>query len=145
MLVLDDVHLVEGGDALRLLEEVVRHRSLLGLHPILISRHDPTLPLHRLRVAGALGDVRAADLAFNRQEAGGDLFAARALQLPDAAVDHLTNITDGWPSGLSLAALSLVGSADPVAAAVGLPRQQRVGSANTCWMRSTAWTTNSAP
>ena len=116
VLVLDDVHLVEGGDALRLLEEVVRHPPA-GLHLILISRHDPTLPLHRLRVAGALGDVRAADLAFNRQEAG-DLFAARALQLPDAAVDHLTNITDGWPSGLSLAALSLAGSADPVAAAV---------------------------
>lgn len=115
VLVLDDIHLVEGGDSQNLLEAAVRYPPA-GLHLVLISRHDPALPLHRLRVAGALGDVRSSDLAFNRQEVG-ELLAARALQLPDAAVDQLTSITDGWPSGLSLAALTLAGSADPVAAA----------------------------
>ncbi|MGB3954300.1 MAG: hypothetical protein WBL05_03285, partial [Brooklawnia sp.] len=114
VLVLDDVQLIEDGDSLGLLEVAVRNPPG-GLHLILISRHDPALPLHRLRVAGALGDVRSADLAFTTPEAEA-LFRTRGLRLPEAGVAHLTGITAGWPSALSMAAMALADTADPAAA-----------------------------
>lgn len=75
VLVLDDAQLIEGGTSQAMLESVLRNLPA-GLHLVLIARHDPALPLQRLRVAGALSDIRSADLAFTTAEAQ-QLFAVR--------------------------------------------------------------------
>jgi LuxR family transcriptional regulator, maltose regulon positive regulatory protein len=64
------------------------------------TRHEPALRLARLRAAGLLTELRAADLQFTREE-------ALALLLPagvdPAAAEALHRRTMGWPAGLRLA------------------------------------------
>ena len=76
VLVIDDLHELSSAEALGQLELL-----LAGMPPelriVLATRHDPQLGLHRLRVAGALLELRAADLRFSPAEARDLLAAAR--------------------------------------------------------------------
>ena len=45
------------------------HRPPPGLRIVAATRRDPPWPLHRLRPAGALAEIRAADLAVREDEA----------------------------------------------------------------------------
>ncbi|WP_127127353.1 LuxR C-terminal-related transcriptional regulator [Georgenia sp. SYP-B2076] len=114
VLVLDDLHELEGGNATESLEPLLRSpppRVAL----VLVSRHDPALPLHRLRIAGDLGELRAADLAFTEAEAS-RLLEDRDVPLPEPALGRLMETTEGWAAGLRLATLALEAAADPVRA-----------------------------
>ena len=112
-LVIDDVHELLSADALRQLELLIM-RAPPALRFVLVTRHDLRLGLHRLRVAGELTEIRAADLEFTRPEARALLDAATGAAMPDAAVALLHDRTEGWAAGLRLAALSLAGHPDPV-------------------------------
>ncbi len=83
---------------------------------VLITRADPALRLHRVRVAGRLAEIRSPDLAFTEAEAA-ELFARSDLDLTSEQVRVLFGRTQGWPAGLRLAAMSLAsgdpGSSDP--------------------------------
>jgi LuxR family maltose regulon positive regulatory protein len=68
VLVLDDLHLLRSEEAREGLEHLLSHAPP-GLRTIVISRRDPKLGLHRLRLAGGLTEVRAADLDFTAGEA----------------------------------------------------------------------------
>jgi LuxR family maltose regulon positive regulatory protein len=85
-----------------LLEHLPPHLRLL-----LLTRADPPLPLARLRAAGSVSEIRAADLAFTLDEAG--IFFERALgqALDPAGLAALARRTEGWAAGLQLAALAL--------------------------------------
>ncbi|MCA1781748.1 MAG: LuxR C-terminal-related transcriptional regulator, partial [Intrasporangiaceae bacterium] len=111
VLVLDDVHELAGSRALESLEQL--HRSLPRRHRlVLISRHDPPLHLHRLRLSGDLGEVRSSDLAFTRSEAT-EMLQASGVDLPTPALDHLMNTTEGWAAGLRLATVAIEPASDP--------------------------------
>jgi LuxR family maltose regulon positive regulatory protein len=111
VLVLDDLHEAAGpavAAGLRfLLKQAPRQLRL-----VLATRTDPPLPLHRLRVAGQLVEIRAAELAFTPAEAV-ELLAGMGVELPDAELDTLWRRTEGWVAGLRLAALSLRDHPDP--------------------------------
>ena len=77
-----------------------------GLRLVVLTRRDPPWPLHRLRLAGLLAEVRAADLAFVPPEAR-ELFALVGVELTTDQLDLLVARTDGWAAGLRLAALPL--------------------------------------
>jgi LuxR family transcriptional regulator, maltose regulon positive regulatory protein len=121
-LVIDDVHEL-GPDALRQLELLVL-RAPPDLRLVLATRHDLRLGLHRLRLEGELTEIRELDLRFTVAEAR-ELFAAAGVQLPDAALVTLHERTEGWPAGLRLAALSLVGHSDPARFAAGFSGTER--------------------
>ena len=110
-LVVDDVHELAATDALAQLELLVM-RAPPELRFVLATRHDLRLGLHRLRLAGELTEIRAADLRFTLEEARA-LFDAAGVQLPESAVALLHARTEGWAAGLRLAALSLAGHPDP--------------------------------
>ena len=110
-LVVDDVHELAATDALAQLELLVM-RAPAELRFVLATRHDLRLGLHRLRLAGELTEIRAADLRFTLEEARA-LFDAAGVQLPESAVALLHARTEGWAAGLRLAALSLAGHPDP--------------------------------
>jgi LuxR family transcriptional regulator, maltose regulon positive regulatory protein len=110
-LVVDDVHLLGPGEALRQLE-LLMMRAPDGLRFVLATRHDLRLGLHRLRLEGQLAEIRAPDLRFSLAEAR-DLFAGAGVLLPEPAVVMLYERTEGWAAGLRLAALSLAGHPDP--------------------------------
>jgi LuxR family transcriptional regulator, maltose regulon positive regulatory protein len=67
VLVLDNLHEVAPEVQAGLLQLVERPLPMLSL--VVTTRCDPPWPLQRLRLAGLLSDVRAADLAFRIDEA----------------------------------------------------------------------------
>ena len=87
------------------LTELLRYQ-VEQLRLVLLTRSDPALPLHRLRLNDQLGELRARDLAFGAADAT-YLFAVagpRRRRATDAAL--LVERTEGWPAGLRLAALA---------------------------------------
>ena len=105
VMVLEDLHEVSAPRAIHTIDTLVR---LLPdcVHLVMITRSDPPLSLHRLRVGGGLSEIRHADLAFTRDEAVA-LLSQHGLALTDAEVEQLMERTEGWAVGLRLAALSL--------------------------------------
>ena len=111
VLVLDDLHLLTDPATLDGLDYVQRNAHP-GLHLVVASRVDPLLPLHRYRLTGELAEIRADDLAFTVEESG-LILAHHGITLSDAAIEALTERTEGWVAGIRLAALSLHGHPDP--------------------------------
>jgi LuxR family transcriptional regulator, maltose regulon positive regulatory protein len=111
VLVLDDLHEAGGPAMTAGLQFVLRHAPP-QLRLVLATRVDPALSLHRLRVAGRLTELRAADLAFLRPEAE-ELLAGLGIGLEDSELERLLERTEGWAAGLRLAALSLGECGDP--------------------------------
>src|ERR1700691_1965435 len=110
-LVIDDLHELtspEGRMQLtRLLEKLPEH-----VHAILATRRDLPLRLHKLRLAGDLADIRAADLRFTEGETR-QFLEASGIALSEAGVARLHQRAEGWAAGLRLAAISLASSPDP--------------------------------
>jgi LuxR family transcriptional regulator, maltose regulon positive regulatory protein len=111
LLVIDDLDQVHEPSALAQLELLLAHRPP-QLRVILSTRHDPSLGLHRYRLAGELTEVRATDLRFQPDETS-QLLAGAGIALSDSAVGSLLARTEGWVAGLRLAALSLASQPDP--------------------------------
>ena len=61
------------------------------------------LGLHRLRLAGAVTELGAADLRFSLQETR-ELLDAAGVALSDAGVAALHERSEGWAGGVRLAA-----------------------------------------
>ena len=108
-LVLDDFGEIHNPEILEGVGALVRHPSPVRL--LVISRTDPHLHLHRLRVDGELTEVRAADLAFTESESH-SLLARSGVEMPAALTRRLRDRTEGWAAGLRLAALFAVGHGD---------------------------------
>ncbi len=83
-----------------------------GAHVVVGTRRDLPLGLHRLRLAGELTEIRAAQLRFTEDETR-RLLAGAGIALPEPAVAMLHQRTEGWAAGLRLAVLSLAGHRDP--------------------------------
>jgi LuxR family maltose regulon positive regulatory protein len=110
-LVIDDLHELGSAEALEQLTELLTSLPP-RVHAILATRRDPGLGLHRLRLAGDLAEIRAADLRFTEDETR-EFLAASGIALPGRAAEILHQRTEGWAAGLRLAALSLAGHPDP--------------------------------
>ena len=108
---IDDLHELRSAEALRQLELLIM-RAPPALQFVLVTRHDLRLGLHRLRLAGELTEIRAADLRFTPGEAATYFREAMALDLSAQDVAVLDGRTEGWIAALQLAALSMQGRAD---------------------------------
>ncbi len=110
VLVIDDLHLITH---LRVLEGLAYLISLAPpqLRIVLATRVDPALGLARLRLGGAMTEIRAADLRFEVGEAAG-LLAAGVDGLTPSQLDTLCDRTEGWAAGLVLAGMSLAMTTD---------------------------------
>jgi LuxR family maltose regulon positive regulatory protein len=86
-----------------------------NIRVVIGSRTTPPLPFGKLRMDGDLYELRASDLAFDREEAEMLLKASAGYPLEPRTVDSLMDRTRGWPAGLQIAALSLRESQDPEA------------------------------
>ena len=110
-LVIDDLHELNSPEALAQLTRVLTNLPP-GAHALLTTRHDLRLGLHRLRLAGELAEIRAADLRFSERETR-LLLDAAGIALSESGAALLHRRTEGWAAGLRLAAISLVGHPDP--------------------------------
>ena len=111
VLVIDDVHELASTEALAQLTQLLTNLPP-GVHAVLATRRDLRLGLHRLRLAGELAEIRAADLRFTGQETR-ELLAASDIALSGAGTALLHQRTEGWAAGLRLAVISLAGHPDP--------------------------------
>jgi len=120
VLVLDDFHRLNSqspvGDLLTLLLD----RPPPGMHLLIVTRRDLSIPLGRLRASNQLVEIRMRDLRFTPEEASALIFSAAHKALSDSALRHLEAEIEGWPVGLRLVALMVRQTSDPDATVQGL-------------------------
>ncbi|URN07112.1 LuxR C-terminal-related transcriptional regulator [Actinomadura madurae] len=117
-IVLDDFHRIRDPRVLKGLEYLVQHAGR-ALRVVIATRGGPGPPLTRLRLAGAVTVLEAAELSFTLTETV-ELLAALGLELPDRYTRILLGRTEGWSAGLRLAAMSAGGHGDPLRFVDGL-------------------------
>ncbi len=109
VIVIDDIQLAKSAQAgLLPLARALPSNARL----VLGGRLDPVFSVAKLRLDGAVLELRAADLAFSRDETAA-LFALAGLSVGQEDLDRLHALNEGWPAGLQLAALALRGGTDP--------------------------------
>ncbi|MFW2336321.1 MAG: hypothetical protein ACN4IE_21200, partial [Ilumatobacter sp.] len=112
VVVLDDYHHVTSPEVHEVVSELILHPAE-SVHFVIISRHEPALPIGAVRLRGQLAELRMADLAFTSDEL--ELFAKQ--QQRDLVPEQTHNLlvaTEGWPAGVRLAieAQRISGDAD---------------------------------
>lgn len=80
---------------------------------VLATRTDPPLPLARLRAAGEIVELRAAELRFDRDEVAQLIFRVTGHRLGAPDLESLVERTEGWPAVVHLAARFVAGQPDP--------------------------------
>ena len=111
VLVLDDFHVIDSKPVDEALTFLLEHLPP-QIHLVIATREDPHLPLTRLRARGQLTELRAADLRFTPAESTEFLNRVMDLNLATEDVAALETRTEGWITGLQLAAISMQGHKD---------------------------------
>jgi LuxR family maltose regulon positive regulatory protein len=114
VLVLDDYHVIKDRDCHDQVDFLLLHLPL-NVQLVLITRADPPLPLARLRATGDMAEVRAQELGFAPAEVAELVGAVAGVELSQDDLADLVDRTEGWPTGIYLAALSLRGHSSPSA------------------------------
>jgi LuxR family maltose regulon positive regulatory protein len=110
-LVLDDFQVITNAEILELITEWMHHPHP-ALHLVLLTRHDPTLPLAVWRARNQMVDIRSHNLRFSLEEEEQFLRAAANIPLDAEVIAQLRAGTEGWAAALRLASLSLAQSRD---------------------------------
>jgi LuxR family maltose regulon positive regulatory protein len=106
VLVLDDYHRIQDPRIHAALTWLI-DQGPPALHLLIIARHEPALPLARLRARGELGELHATDLRFAIAEAERFYAEVMGVTIDAATLARIEARTEGWPAGAQLAALSL--------------------------------------
>jgi ATP/maltotriose-dependent transcriptional regulator MalT len=112
LLVLDDYHLIDSEEIDGIIRFLVEHAPR-QMHLVIATREDPRLPLARWRSKRSMNEVREQDLRFTLPEAAAFLKAFTGVQQSGTLSQLLLERTEGWITGLQLAALSLRNQTDP--------------------------------
>jgi LuxR family maltose regulon positive regulatory protein len=110
-LVLDDYQRIQEEAVHELLAILLEHLPP-QMHVAIASRTDPPLPLNSLRARGRVLEIRADDLRFTPEESHAFLEGVVGRELDQGTTDLLRAKTEGWVTGLRLAALSMHGMSD---------------------------------
>jgi LuxR family maltose regulon positive regulatory protein len=124
ILVLDDYHLIRDKSVHKLVAQLLDHPSA-RMHLVLISRRDPPLPLNSLRAKGQMVEIRTQDLRFSLGETQTYLQQMTGAPVDNAVAAILEEKTEGWVTGLRLAALSLRHRKDLKRILTELPAENR--------------------
>lgn len=111
VLALDDYHVLQTAAIHTAVSFLLDHLPA-HCHLLLTTRTQPPLPLARLRGRHQLLELRQADLAFTEAEAAAFLNQVMDLSLSVEEVAALSARTEGWVTGLQMAAVSMQGRND---------------------------------
>lgn len=114
ILVLDDYHVISENLIHESIGFLLNHMPS-QMHLVITTRANPPLALARLRARGQMGEIRVQDLRFTAVETASLLNEQMAFNLSQADVDALAHRTEGWITGLQLAAISLQDRQDTTA------------------------------
>jgi LuxR family maltose regulon positive regulatory protein len=95
------------------------------MHLFLLTRQDPPLGMTLLRARDQMSEIRARDLRFTVTETAAFMHQAAPAPLRDEALALLAERTEGWATGLRLAALTLRYGGDLDLQAVGRHAENR--------------------
>lgn len=109
--VIDDYHFITTDDVHRSMSLLLGHLPET-LRLVLISRTIPALPTVRLRGQGRLAEITIDQLRLSGREAAELLERETGTDWKGSHVARLHDTTEGWATGLHLAALSLRAHAD---------------------------------
>ncbi len=110
-MVLDDYHLITNTTVHEALDYFLDHLPA-NTHLIMSGRVDPPFALSRLRARGHMLEIRSGDLRFTESEVSTLLNELAGLDLSSEQILALSARTEGWITGLQLAALSMQGRQD---------------------------------
>ncbi len=105
-LVLDDYHLIHEITIHNLLDELLRFPPR-GLHLVIGTRTDPLLSLVELRARGQMAEIRGQDLRFSLEETKKLMHNLLGKEIEEGTALALEQRSEGWVTGLRLAALAL--------------------------------------
>ena len=106
ILVLDDYHVITSTGVDEITDFLIENRPP-NLQIIITSRAMPQFSVSRWRARNDIIEVAADDLRFNYEEAWEFLHEIMQLAFSDAEIADLHHQTEGWVTGLQLAALGL--------------------------------------
>jgi LuxR family maltose regulon positive regulatory protein len=106
VLVLDDYHAITELAIHEAIEFLLEHQPP-QMHLVIVTRQDPALPISRLRARDQVTEIRQDDLRFTRDEAAAFLNETMGLDLTAGEIAILEERTEGWITGLQMAALAL--------------------------------------
>ena len=112
VLVLEDYHVIDQGEIHRALIFLLEHMPP-QMHLVILTRSDPPFPLGRMRARSEMVEIRARDLCFSYGDAAKFLNYFIGSGLPDESIQTLVDRTEGWITGLQLAAFSIQGRENP--------------------------------
>jgi len=112
VLILDNYHFITDESIHEALSFLLDHLPP-RMHLVLLTREDPPLPLAQLRGQDDLLELRATDLRFTQEETATFLIDVMGLPISAEESALLQARTEGWITGLQLAAFSLQGRDDP--------------------------------
>jgi LuxR family maltose regulon positive regulatory protein len=121
---LDDYHEIRDRTIHKVLDFLLRYVPANVLF-VIGTRRDPPLSLERLRARGELLEIRWEDLQFNVEEAGRYLKEVCRVPLSGDQVRSLCQRTEGWITGLQLAAMTFTDAADAGRFVAGFTGAQR--------------------
>ncbi|MGB5987281.1 MAG: hypothetical protein WBG37_18395, partial [Desulfobacterales bacterium] len=124
ILVLDDYHLIRNQRIHELIAKLMHHPSAYMLL-VLIARRDPPLTLTGLRAKGQMIEIRTRDLRFSLEETVVLLQQMTGVPVDSATAAILEEKTEGWVTGLRLAALSVRDNKDFKRVLTGLSTENR--------------------
>ena len=123
--ILDDYHVLTDAEVHRSMQLLVEHLPA-QLQLVIASRTTPALPLVQLRGRGRLAELTVEQLRLSPSDTAELLRRETGTTWTSTEVDLLHSRTEGWLTGLHLAALSMrVHAADPVGIAAGLDGDDR--------------------
>lgn len=105
-IIIDDYHFIEDGDVHKAMTFIINHLPE-KLHLVISSRQDPPLPLARYRARNQLFEIRTGQLLFTDSESVKFAEQSIGLALSPEEISALHHGTEGWITGLQLAALAL--------------------------------------
>lgn len=110
-LILDDYHLIDSKEVDEALTFLIDNMPS-QMHILISTRIDPDLPIARLRAQGQMVEIRVADMRFKQSEIAEFMNQTMQLELAEKNISALEMCTEGWISGLKLAAISMQGNSD---------------------------------
>ncbi len=106
VMVLDDYHAISESRVDELLSELLKHPPS-PLHLVIATRTDPLINLNRLRALGKVTEIRTQQLRFSVLETIELLERLLRIEVDKEAASLLDEKTEGWATGIRLAALSM--------------------------------------
>jgi LuxR family maltose regulon positive regulatory protein len=112
VMVLDDYHHIASPRIHQGLRSLIQHMPA-PMHLVIATRSDPPLGIGRLRGTRQLTELRQRDLRFDVQEVAALMAMLPELSLSEAGLAALTARTEGWVTGLQMAAMAMRDHEDP--------------------------------